>query len=78
MNFFESIRIAFRSLRANRMRAGLTMLGVIIGVAAVIALQSVGQGAQNAINSQIESMGTNLLFIQPGSTQQGGVRTSPH
>jgi putative ABC transport system permease protein len=76
MNFFESIRIAFRSLRANRMRAGLTMLGIIIGVAAVIALQGIGQGAQNAINSQIESMGTNLLFIQPGSTQQGGVRTA--
>ncbi len=76
MTILESIRSAWRSLRANRMRSVLTMLGVIIGVGAVIALQSLGRGAQNAINTQIESMGTNLLFIQPGSTSQQGVRTA--
>ena len=76
MTLLESIRSAWRSLRANRMRSVLTMLGVIIGVGAVIALQSLGRGAQNAINTQIESMGTNLLFIQPGSTSQEGVRSA--
>ncbi len=74
MNIWESTRIALRSLGANKMRAGLTMLGVIIGVAAVIALVSIGRGAQAAITAQIESIGTNLLYVRPGSTQQGGVR----
>ncbi|MGE5139693.1 MAG: ABC transporter permease [Rudaea sp.] len=63
-----------RSLGANKMRAGLTMLGVIIGVAAVIALVSIGRGMQDAVTSQVESLGTNLLFVRPGSSQQGGVR----
>ena len=52
------------------------MLGIIIGVAAVIALMGIGRGAQAAIDSQINSMGTNLLFVSPGSTNQGGVRTA--
>src|SRR5512143_3522638 len=76
MNIQESIRIAMNSLTANKMRAALTMLGIIIGVAAVIALMSVGEGAQVAITSQIQSIGTNLLFVRPGSTQEGGVRTA--
>src|SRR5512140_2650350 len=76
MNLVESFRIAMRSLGANKMRAGLTMLGVIIGVAAVIALVSIGRGMQDAITNQVESLGTNLLFVTPGATQQGGVRTA--
>jgi putative ABC transport system permease protein len=76
MNVTESIRVAIRSLNANKLRSVLTMLGIIIGVAAVIALMSIGQGAQVAITSQIESIGTNLLFIRPGSTEQGGVQTA--
>lgn len=76
MNIIESIRIALRSLSANRLRSFLTMLGVIIGVAAVIALLSIGRGAQAAITAQIQSLGTNLLFVQPGSISQGGVRTA--
>src|SRR5512135_2438764 len=76
MNLMESVRIALRSLSANKMRASLTMLGIIIGVAAVIALMGVGRGAQAAIDSLINSMGTNLLFVSPGSTNQGGVRTA--
>jgi len=72
----ENIRIALRSLLANRLRAALTMLGVIIGVTAVIALLSIGRGAKAAISDQIQSLGTNLLFVQPGSTRQGGVRTA--
>ncbi len=76
MNIWESTRIALASLGANKLRAGLTMLGVIIGVAAVIALVSIGRGAQAAVTAQIESIGTNLLFVRPGATQQGGVRSA--
>jgi putative ABC transport system permease protein len=76
MNLAESVRIALRSLAANKMRSGLTMLGIIIGVAAVIALMGVGRGASAAIDSQINSMGTNLLFVSPGSTSESGVRTA--
>jgi putative ABC transport system permease protein len=76
MNLTESIRIALTSLTANKLRAALTMLGVIIGVAAVIALMGVGRGAQAAIDSRINSMGTNLLFVSPGSTNEGGVQTA--
>jgi putative ABC transport system permease protein len=74
MNVAESIRIALRSLAANKLRSTLTMLGVIIGVAAVIALMSVGRGAQSAIDSQIRSLGTNLLFVSPGAASSEGVR----
>ena len=76
MNIIESIRIALYSLSGNKMRSGLTMLGIIIGVMSVIAMLSIGQGAQAQITAQIDSIGTNLLFIRPGSTQQGGVRTA--
>jgi putative ABC transport system permease protein len=76
MNILESFRIALRSLGANKLRAGLTMLGVIIGVAAVIALVSIGRGASASITAQIQSIGTNLLFVRPGSTQQGGVASA--
>ncbi len=76
MNLMESTRIALRSLAANKLRSALTMLGIIIGVAAVIALMGVGRGAQAAIDNQINSMGTNLLFVSPGSTNEGGVRTA--
>ena len=74
MNFFESVRIALRSLSANKLRSALTMLGIIIGVAAVIALMSVGRGVQKTITDQIGSMGTNLLFVSPGAANVGGVR----
>src|SRR5512141_61497 len=76
MNILESARIALRSLAANKMRSGLTMLGIIIGVMAVIAMLSIGRGAQAAITNQITSIGTNLLYVRPGSTQEGGVRTA--
>jgi putative ABC transport system permease protein len=76
MNLTESMRIALRSLGANKMRSGLTMLGIIIGVMAVVAMLSIGRGAQAAITAQITSIGTNLLYIRPGATQQGGVRTA--
>ena len=74
MTFLQSIRIALRSLGANKLRSGLTMLGIIIGVMAVITMLSIGRGMQNTVTAQISSIGTNLLFIRPGGTQQGGVR----
>jgi putative ABC transport system permease protein len=65
--------MALRSLGSNKMRAALTMLGMVIGVGSVIALMSVGKGSQASILGQIQSMGTNLLFVSPGATQSGGV-----
>jgi putative ABC transport system permease protein len=70
-----TLHAAFRALRRNKMRSLLTMLGIIIGVAAVIAMVSVGQGANVAVQKQIESLGTNLLMVMPGSTTSGGVRS---
>src|SRR3954470_348354 len=75
MNVLMIIRIAFRALARNRTRAALTMLGIIIGVSAVIAMVSIGQGAQASVQAQIENMGTNLLFISASAQNFGGVRT---
>ncbi|HZQ99318.1 MAG TPA: ABC transporter permease [Chloroflexota bacterium] len=75
MSLAESLKVAIRALGANKLRTTLTMLGIIIGVGAVIGLMSVGRGAQATITSSIQSMGTNLLFVRPNFTQQGGVRT---
>jgi putative ABC transport system permease protein len=75
MNAFESVRVALRALAANKLRGALTMLGVIIGVAAVIALMSLGRGAQAQITERVQSLGSNLIFITPGQgRQQGNVR----
>src|ERR1041384_7337182 len=67
-----AMRIAHRALRRNTLRSTLTMLGVIIGVAAVIAMLAIGQGAQAAIRAQIASLGAHSLIVQPGSVTQGG------
>ena len=75
MNLIMIIRVAFRALVRNKMRAVLTMLGIIIGVAAVIAMVSIGQGAQASVQAQIEGIGTNLLFLSAGAQNLGGVRT---
>ncbi len=75
MNALSIIRIAFNALARNKMRAALTMLGIIIGVSAVIAMVSIGQGAQASVQAQIEGMGTNLLFISAGAQNVGGVRS---
>jgi putative ABC transport system permease protein len=75
MNVLMIVRIAFRALARNKTRAALTMLGIIIGVSAVIVMVSIGQGAQATVQSQIESMGTNLLFVSAGSQNVGGVRS---
>ncbi len=69
-----SIRAAARALRRNKMRAALTMLGIFIGVAAVIAMVAVGDGARAQVEAQIQSLGTNLLVVLPGATTANGVR----
>ncbi len=67
MNIFDTIPIALRALAANKMRSLLTMLGIIIGVGAVISLMAAGQGAQKGITDRIQGLGSNLLFIRPGA-----------
>src|SRR5215831_8728576 len=75
MSLFMTLRIAFKALGRNKLRTALTMLGMIIGVAAVIAMVALGSGAQATIEEQVKSTGTNLITISPGSTNTGGVRT---
>ena len=75
MTLLMIIRIAFRALVRNKMRAALTMLGIIIGVSAVIAMVSIGQGAQASVQEQIAGIGTNLLFVSAGAQNVGGVRS---
>jgi putative ABC transport system permease protein len=75
VNLHSAAKVAFRSLRANRMRSILTMLGMVIGVAAVIAMVAIGAGANERIAAQISSVGSNLLLVLPGSTTAGGLRT---
>ncbi len=71
---FASLRIALRGLMVNKMRSGLTMLGIIIGVGAVIAMIAVGSGAKKRIADQIASMGSNILIVLSGSSTSGGLR----
>jgi len=70
MNIAESLRLAFRALTANKLRAALTMLGIIIGVGAVITLMSAGEGVSVYIEEQFQGIGTNLLFVFPGSQEE--------
>jgi len=69
-----AIGLALSAIRRNKLRSALTMLGVIIGVGAVIAMVSIGQGASSSVQAQIQSLGTNMILIFPGSTTQSGVR----
>src|SRR5579871_598362 len=71
---FASIKIAFAALRINKMRSALTMLGIIIGVAAVIAMVAVGSGAEARIKEQIASIGSNLIIVLSGSITNSGIR----
>ncbi len=73
MDFTSILKIAVRALMRNKLRSALTMLGIIIGVGAVIATVGVGQGASQKVQDQIASMGTNLLFISAGSVNRGGL-----
>jgi putative ABC transport system permease protein len=72
-DLLENLRVALDGLAANKMRSGLTMLGVVIGVGAVIALMSIGQGAQASITEQISEVGSNLIFVMPGGNGGGSL-----
>jgi putative ABC transport system permease protein len=74
INIPSTLKISIRALRVNKMRSALTMLGIIIGVGAVIAMLAVGTGASEKISEQISSIGSNLIIILPGSTTSGGLR----
>ncbi|MHC1698178.1 MAG: ABC transporter permease [Geobacteraceae bacterium] len=74
MEFLLSLKIALRALRINKMRSFLTMLGIIIGIAAVIAMVAIGTGASAIISEQIASIGSNILLVLPGSRTSGGIR----
>ncbi len=74
MNVLASARIAVRALRVNKLRSALTMLGIVIGVGAVITMVAVGAGAQARVAEQIQSLGSNLIIIWPGTVNLGGVR----
>src|SRR5262245_14681659 len=74
MHILATTRIAFRALRKNKMRASLTVLGVVIGIAAVTTMVSIGEGAGALVQGQLQSLGTNVVLVFPGSSQSGGVR----
>ncbi|QEM66808.1 FtsX-like permease family protein [Geobacter sp. FeAm09] len=74
MDLLQTLKIALRALRTNKMRSFLTMLGIIIGIAAVIAMMAVGAGARHVISQQIASIGSNIILVIPGSTTSGGIR----
>lgn len=76
MNIKNLLKIALKALNNNKMRCFLTMLGVIIGVGAVIAMLAIGQGSKNSIKAQISEMGSNMIMIFPGAERRGGVRQS--
>ena len=76
MKLYRLLIEALDSLYGNKLRSMLTVLGIVIGVAAVIAMLSIGRGAQASITSQTESIGTNLIYVSPGSTSEGGVQSA--
>jgi putative ABC transport system permease protein len=76
-DLMENVRVALEGLVANKLRSALTMLGIIIGVSAVIALLSIGQGATASITEQITSIGTNLLTVMSGRFSEAAGRRSP-
>ncbi len=77
MNGTNLFKIALRALADNKLRAFLTMLGIIIGVASVIAMLAIGQGSKRSIQQQISEMGSNMIMIHPGAEMRGGVRQDP-
>jgi len=77
MNILNLFKISIKAVSNNKMRSFLSMLGIIIGVAAVIIMMSIGQGSKESIRSELATMGTNLLTIRPGADMRGGVRQDP-
>ena len=77
MNFINLIKVALRAIASNKFRSFLSMLGIIIGVAAVIIMMAIGQGSKESIRQNISQMGTNIIMIRPGADMRGGVRQDP-
>ena len=77
MNYSNLFKIAIRAIAANKLRSFLTALGIIIGVASVIAMLAIGQGSKKSIQQQISEMGSNMIMIHPGAEMRGGVRQDP-
>ncbi len=77
MNILNLFKVSFRAVGSNKMRSFLSMLGIIIGVAAVIIMMGIGQGAKQSIRKELSTMGTNLITIHPGADMRGGVRQDP-
>ncbi len=77
MDLLLTIRVAFRALAKNKLRAGLTVLGVVIGIAAVTTMVSVGESAGALVQGQLQNLGTNVIIVFPGSGERGGVREAP-
>ena len=77
MNFLNLIRVALKALDNNKGRSFLSMLGIIIGVAAVIVMMAIGQGSKESVRENISSMGTNIIMIHPGADMRGGIRQDP-
>ena len=75
MSLAEFLRVGFQALSRNRMRSGLTVLGIVIGVAAVIATLAIGQGARAAVQAQIRALGANTLTVLPGTITASGARS---
>ncbi len=74
MSFLDTVRIALRALLKNKMRAVLTIIGVVIGIAAVTTIVSIGQGATQLVSGEFEALGTNVVLVLPGQSRRGGVR----
>ena len=74
MGFWLTLRVAFRALRKNRMRAALTVLGVVIGIAAVTTMVSIGQSGGQLIQNEFQSLGTNVIVVSPKAVRRNGVR----
>ncbi len=77
MNILNLFKVSFTAIASNKMRSFLSMLGIIIGVAAVIIMMAIGQGSKESIRKELSTMGTNLLTIRPGADMRGGVRQDP-
>lgn len=77
MNFINLLKVAFHAIANNKFRSFLSMLGIIIGVAAVIIMMAIGQGSKESVRKNISQMGTNVIMIRPGADMRGGVRQDP-
>ena len=77
MNYLNLLKVAIKAINSNKFRSFLSMLGIIIGVAAVIIMMAIGQGSKESVRQNISQMGTNVIMIRPGADMRGGVRQDP-